>query len=238
MHYDNLSLIYENKFNQSVIREDSINQYRYYFERNNQKKLNFLIENVLNQGEIEFLIQEGFLSPIVNKAQQLAKKYILPAAVVLSLLGITPQGQAQEPKKPQSQEEMVLAKDIAEANKLLERNIEIADKVNNKVNKTTSIEQMNNKPPQVKFKKQLEAIDQMVMEKEITPQRGAELKGMLLNSKFGYTEFSKAITPLEKQIMLANIMINSHKQIGDSIENLSKGALGKFKNFQNMLNNK
>jgi hypothetical protein len=97
MHYDNLSLIYENKFNQSVIREDSINQYRYYFERNNQEKLNFLIENVLNQGEISYLIEQGLL----QKGWNAAKKGLATAgmAATLATAGMG-NAQAQQPNVP------------------------------------------------------------------------------------------------------------------------------------------
>lgn len=97
MHYDNLSLIYENKFNQSVIREDSINQYKYYFERNNQEKLNFLIENVLNQGEISYLIEQGLL----RRGWNAAKKGLATAgmAATLATAGMG-NAQAQQPNIP------------------------------------------------------------------------------------------------------------------------------------------
>ena len=97
MHYDNLSLIYENKFNQSIIRDDALNQYRYFFERNNQEKLNFLIENVLNQGEISYLIEQGLL----QKGWNAAKKGLATAgmAATLATAGMG-NAQAQQPNVP------------------------------------------------------------------------------------------------------------------------------------------
>jgi hypothetical protein len=94
MHYDNLSLIYENKFNQSVIREDSINQYKYYFERNNQEKLNFLIENVLNQGELQYLAEAGLLNKF--------KKGLATAGVAAAMLGGGNNANAQQPQQSTS----------------------------------------------------------------------------------------------------------------------------------------
>jgi hypothetical protein len=98
MHYDNLSLIYENKFNQSVIREDSINQYKYYFERNNQEKLNFLIENVLNQGELQYLAEAGLLRNLGNKF----KKGLATAGVAAAMLGGGNNANAQQPQQSTS----------------------------------------------------------------------------------------------------------------------------------------
>lgn len=97
MHYDNLSLIYENKLTQSVIREDALNQYRYFFERNNEEKLQFLIENVLNQAEVSYLIEQGLL----RRGWNAAKKGLATAgmAATLATAGMG-NAQAQQPNVP------------------------------------------------------------------------------------------------------------------------------------------
>jgi hypothetical protein len=97
MHYDNLSLIYENKLTQSVIREDAINQFIFFVERNNKEKLYFLIENVLNQGEISYLIEQGLL----QKGWNAAKKGLATAgiAATMATAGMGGNAQAQQPQQ-------------------------------------------------------------------------------------------------------------------------------------------
>lgn len=97
MHYDNLSLIYENKLTQSVIREDAINQFKFFSERNNEEKLQFLLENILNQAEVSYLIEQGLL----RRGWNAAKKGLATAgmAATLATAGMG-NAQAQQPNVP------------------------------------------------------------------------------------------------------------------------------------------
>lgn len=89
MHYDNLSLIYENKLTQSVIREVAITQFKFFSERNNEEKLKFLIENVLNQAELQYLAEAGLLGKF--------KKGLATAGVAAAMLGGGNNANAQQP---------------------------------------------------------------------------------------------------------------------------------------------
>ena len=72
MHYDNLSLVYENIHNPYVIREDAIQHFKYLTQiSHRQKELEYFVENVLTQNEIQYLVNEGWgqkLGKAVGKA--------------------------------------------------------------------------------------------------------------------------------------------------------------------------
>jgi hypothetical protein len=93
---DNLSLIYENNLH-SYVRPNVIDELLFKVKHNRESDVVFLIENVLNKSEIQYLTEQGILQRGINAA----KKGLATAgiAATMATAGMGGNAQAQQPQQ-------------------------------------------------------------------------------------------------------------------------------------------
>ena len=93
MHYDKLSLIYENSLRPNIVREDVLESYFYLIEVNKNTEAQYYLENILTSAEIQVLIEQGFLNKIGQGVKKFAKKAAPYAAAGLMAAGGVSKGE-------------------------------------------------------------------------------------------------------------------------------------------------
>jgi guanyl-specific ribonuclease Sa len=93
---DNLSLIYENNLH-SYVRPNVIDELLFKVKHNKESDVVFLIENVLNKSEIQYLTEQG----VIQRGWKAAKKGLanVGMAATMATAGMGGNAQAQQPQQ-------------------------------------------------------------------------------------------------------------------------------------------